>query len=200
MAPVPMESILAAPTWPASLANFVTWCLMWDPRSRPTSIQALQHEYFRDAIDPLLPRASTPSRVAKKTSELNMKPSRDSMVETAVTPTLEKKNSWFRKSFIGARTDGIVSPPPTTDRPRAEKRNTWHAPKLSSGNGSSNNAAPMMILPSIKPVSPLSDAVSVQAARAREEDGSPTEKERKKAEEKAVKKIGRQLSVHSRAF
>lgn len=199
MAPVPMESILAAPTWPVSLANFVTWCLMWDPRCRPTSIQALQHEYFRDAIDPLLPRASTPSRVVKKSSELAMKPSRDSMIEAAAAhPTLEKKNSWFRKSFIGGRTDGIVSPPPTTDnRPRPDKRNTWHAPKLSSGNGTSNNAAPMIILPSIKPVSPMSDAVSVQAGRTREEMGSPTDRERRKAEEKAVKKIGRQLSVHS---
>ncbi|KAA8904822.1 kinase-like domain-containing protein [Sphaerosporella brunnea] len=195
MAPVPMESILATPTWPASLAQFVTWCLMWDPRARPTSIQALQHEYFRDAVDPLLPRSATPSRASRKTAELSMKPSKDSMNENQ--PTLEKKNSWFRKSFIGVggRADGVVSPPPTTNpdaRIRVEKRSTWHAPKIGSGSGAANNGAPMMILPSIRPVSPLSDAVSVQAAR------SDTNKERRTTGEKAVKKIGRQLSVASK--
>jgi len=190
MAPVPMESILATPTWPASLAHFVTWCLMWDPRSRPTSVQALQHEYFKDAVDPLLPRTSTPSRMARKTSELTMKPSRDSMTEGI--PSLEKKSSWFRKSFM-------VSPPPTTNpeaRPRVEKRSTWHAPKVSSGGGQANNGAPMMILPSIRPVSPLSDAVSVQAARS--ENRTSSSKERRSKEEKAVKKIGRQLSIASK--
>lgn len=190
MAPVPMESILATPTWPTSLAHFVTWCLMWDPRSRPTSVQAIQHEYFKDAVDPLLPRTSTPSRIVKKTSELTMKPSRDSMTDSI--PTLEKKGSWFRKSFM-------VSPPPTTNpetRPRPEKRSTWHAPKVSSGDGQVNNGAPMMILPSIRPVSPLSDAVSVQAARG--ENGTSSSKERRSKEEKAVKKIGRQLSVASK--
>jgi meiosis induction protein kinase IME2/SME1 len=175
---------------------------MWDPKSRPTSIQALQHEYFRDAVDPLLPKASAPSRMARKNSELAMKPSRDS-INDAPHPTLEKKNSWFRKSFIVGRTDGVVSPPPTTNpdrdgKPRPEKRSTWHAPKISSGSGVANNGAPMMILPSIRPVSPLSDAVSVQAARVgRDENSNSTDKERRKMEEKAVKKIGRQLSVAS---
>lgn len=144
-----------------------------------------------------------------------MKPSRDSMMgdanasnapTAANPPTLEKKNSWFRKSFIGGRTDGgVVSPPPTTNadrdagRPaRPEKRSTWHAPKISSATGLSNNGAPMMILPSIRPVSPLSDAVSVQAARAgRDENGTSSDKDRRKMEEKAVRKIGRQLSVAS---
>jgi meiosis induction protein kinase IME2/SME1 len=163
---------------------------MWDPRSRPTSIQALQHEYFRDAVDPLLPRSATPSRASRKNAELSMKPSKDSMLEGV--PTLEKKNSWFRKSFIGGRMDGVVSPPPTTNpetRPRAEKRSTWHAPKITSGGGAANNGAPMMILPSIRPVSPLSDAVSAQAE---------TNKERRSTGERAVKKIGRQLSVASK--
>ena len=214
-----MESILAAPTWPVSLAQFVTWCLMWDPKSRPTSIQALQHEYFRDAVDPLLPRSSTPSRIPRKNSELAMKPSRDSMMNDANAaapvaasataaatanppPTLEKKNSWFRKSFIGGRADGgVVSPPPTTnaDKPRPEKRSTWHAPKISSATGLSNNGAPMMILPSIRPVSPLSDAVSVQAARVGRDEarGASSGKDRRKMEDKVVKKIGRQLSVAS---
>lgn len=195
-----MESILQAPTWPASLATFVTQCLMWDPRNRPTSIQALQHEYFKDAVDPLQPRSNTPSRMPRKQSELGTKQSRDSITEAQ--PTLEKKNSWFRKSFIGTvRGDGVVSPPPTTTldfKPKSEKRSTWHAPKAQSGSGTSNNAAPMMILPTIRPVSPLSDAVSVEAARARRENHSPSmEKERRRMEEKTVKKLGRQLSVAS---
>lgn len=201
MAPVPMETILVAPTWPASLATFVTHCLMWDPRNRPTSMQALQHDYFKDAIDPLQLRSSTPSRMLRKQSELGMKQSRDSMNDSQ--PTLEKKASWFRKSFIGnSRGDGVVSPPPTTVerefKPRSEKRSTWHAQKIPSGNGASNNAAPMMILPTIRPVSPLSDAVSVEAARVRRENDSPSvERERRKMEEKTVKKLGRQLSVAS---
>lgn len=200
MAPVPMESILQAPTWPTSLATFVTQCLMWDPRNRPTSIQALQHEYFKDAVDPLQPRSNTPSRMLRKQSELGTKQSRDSITEAQ--PTLEKKNSWFRKSFIGTvRGDGVVSPPPTTTldfKPKSEKRSTWHAPKAPSGGGTSNNAAPMMILPTIRPVSPLSDAVSVEAAKARRENQSPSmEKERRRMEEKTVKKLGRQLSVAS---
>lgn len=198
MAPVPIETILQSPAWPTSLAQFVTWCLMWDPKSRPTSIQALQHEYFRDAIDPLQPRATTPSRMLKKSSELLMKQSRDSVADGH---TLEKKGSWFRKSFIG-RSDGVVSPPPTTnaerERARSDKRSTWHAPKINSGKGGSTAGAPMMILPSIKPVSPLSDAVSVQAARGpREEPVSVTDRDRKRMEDKTVRKISRQLSVAS---
>jgi len=166
-------------------------------------MQALQHEYFRDAVDPLMPRISTPSRMLRKNSELTIKPSRDSMNEPQPQPTLEKKNSWFRRSIIG-RGDGVVSPPPTTNpdrdyKPRADKRSTWHAPKHSnSPNGVPMNGAPMMILPSIKPVSPLSDTVSVQAARVgREEQRMSMDKERRRLEERAGKKIGRQLSIAS---
>ena len=32
----------------ASLSQLVSWCLKWDPKSRPTSTQALNHEYFAD--------------------------------------------------------------------------------------------------------------------------------------------------------
>lgn len=189
MAPVPIESLLPPSQWPASLAHFVTWCLMWDPRNRPTSIQALQHEFFRDAVDPLMPRAVTPSRlsmISKKSGELSMKASRDSMIDDS-RPTLDKKPSWFRKSFIGGRSDGVLSPPPTNNpeqslKQRIEKRSTWHAPKPAQVGA---NGAPIMILPSIKPVSPLSDTVSVQAAKGA---GAP---------ETMVKKLGRQLSVAS---
>ncbi|KAH9203319.1 kinase-like domain-containing protein [Leptodontidium sp. 2 PMI_412] len=50
MAPQSMSSILQNP-WPASLSNLVTWCLMWEPKSRPTSTQALSHEFFVDSIN-----------------------------------------------------------------------------------------------------------------------------------------------------
>lgn len=199
MAPVPMETILPSPQWPSSLAQFVTSCLLWDPKARPTSMQALQNEYFRDAVDPLMPRTpvAASSRMSKKSGDLVSKQSLDSMQDVRHHPTLEKKGSWFRKSFIGGRSEGIISPPPTTNTDkRAEKRSTWHAPKLHTGSSNPANGAPMMILPSIKPVSPLSDAVSVQASRAErgEKDG---EKDRQRMDEKAVKKIGRQLSQAS---
>ena len=53
-----METILRAPQWPAALSSFVTWCLMWDPKNRPTSAEAMKHEYFNAAIDPLRPKSS----------------------------------------------------------------------------------------------------------------------------------------------
>jgi meiosis induction protein kinase IME2/SME1 len=64
-------------------------------------------------------------------------------------------------------------------RPNASKRATWT-------HGVPSNGAPIPILPSIRPVSPLSDAVTAQASvRAAEAEG------------KVAKKIGRQLSVAS---
>ncbi|KAI5289822.1 hypothetical protein KEM54_003132 [Ascosphaera aggregata] len=69
MAPHAMDTILTTPQWPASLANFVTWCLMWDPKNRPTAQQALSHEYFIDAIDPLRPKSSTSRLLGRRTSE-----------------------------------------------------------------------------------------------------------------------------------
>src|SRR5579871_4344612 len=55
-----MTNILTPP-WPKSLAEFVVWCLAWDPKKRPTSIQCLQHEYFRDVEKYLPIREPIPS-------------------------------------------------------------------------------------------------------------------------------------------
>lgn len=195
MAPHSMDTILQAPQWPASLANFVTWCLMWDPRNRPTSSQALAHEYFHDAFDPLRLKSSSSRLLGRKQSDLSAKDSPDA------SPSITSKtSSWLRRSLVARESapavpqHGVQQPSPrpspaqtnsvdvassTKTRPNANKRATWT-------NGVPANGAPIPILPSIRPVSPLSDAVTAQASvRAAEGD------------EKAAKKIGRQLSVAS---
>src|SRR5438105_9419187 len=105
MAPHSLDTILPSPQWPASLAQFVTWCLMWDPKARPTSAQALAHEYFSDAVDPLKPKptSSSPRTLRSRNSELS-RPSRENLQQlvsqTQQQPqVLNSKPSWFRKSF-----------------------------------------------------------------------------------------------------
>ncbi|KAL2825160.1 kinase-like protein [Aspergillus cavernicola] len=195
MAPHAMESILPAPQWPAALSNFVTWCLMWDPKSRPTSSQAMSHEYFADAVEPLLrPRSSTARLLGRKQSEKSVK---SPTKETYDSPMLTTKPSWFRRSLIGRS----ESPAPTIEteqpikpalvsyestpetqiaktKPAATKRATWA------------HGAPMPILPSIRPVSPLSNAVTAQANPPAHGDSAANGA-------KSSKKIGRQLSVNS---
>ncbi|KAJ5318894.1 uncharacterized protein N7506_011598 [Penicillium brevicompactum] len=196
MAPHAMESVLQPPMWPAAFAEFVTWCLMWDPKNRPTSTQALNHEYFADAVDPVRPKSSTSSRLlGRKQSEKSFK---SPTLTPGDSPTLSSKPSWFRRSLI-ARSD---SPAPTIEdttprqsavtnitvpeiqpvkpRPANTKRATW-----ASG-------APMPILPSIRPVSPLSNSVTAQAnATVAHSESS------KSSDTSASTKIGRQLSVNS---
>ena len=196
MAPHALDTILQAPQWPASLANFVTWCLMWDPRGRPTSTQALAHEYFQDALDPLRLKSSSSRLLGRKQSDISGKESPDA------SPSLTSKtSSWLRRSLVARESAPAVpqhtstqaaSPRPspaqatasdanslTKQRPNPTKRATWT-------NGVPANGAPIPILPSIRPVSPLSAEVTAQASvRAAEGD------------EKAAKKIGRQLSVAS---
>lgn len=199
MAPHSLETVLPAPQWPASLANFVTWCLMWDPKTRPTSRQAMEHEYFQDATDPLRPKSSGASRLlGRRPSTLGAESAEHGHGLTT------KTSSWFRKS-LGGR-EPIVPPVPehaqvlqnstrpaavhasTMDvsnvvnktRPAATKRATW-------ANGTTGNSAPMPILPSIKPVSPLPDQTTAKADVRRAEQ----------TEERQGKKIGRQLSVNS---
>lgn len=202
MAPHSLETVLPAPTWPASLAHFVTWCLMWDPKVRPTSRQALEHEYFADALDPLRPKSSSTARMLGRKSS-NVGSAADSLENNHVLAT--KTSSWFRKS-LGARDNAAPAVPEhvqavqtaasrpspvhantteaasiaTKNRPGATKRATWT-------NGANGNAAPIPILPSIRPVSPLPDAVTAQANTRQTED----------YEERHGKKIGRQLSVNS---
>ena len=206
-----MESILQTPQWPIGLSNFVTWCLMWDPKNRPTSFQAMNHEYFADAIDPLTrPKSSTPRLLGRKQSGYDHRASK----EQSDGPTLASRPSWFRKSLIGRESVPVVpqhsnpqlmSPNPspinhssTTPvvtesskfRPNASKRATWsNGPTASLG-------APMPILPSIRPISPLSNAVTAQAR------STTIAEEQEKARSNDVptpekKKIGRQLSLAS---
>ncbi|KAK3946402.1 kinase-like domain-containing protein [Diplogelasinospora grovesii] len=231
MAPHSMDTILQSPQWPASLSQFVTWCLMWDPKHRPTSSQALAHEYFTDAVDPMRPKSSASRILGRKQSDLSR--GKDS---AASTPT-SSKPSWFRKSLIGrsesSEVVAVVTPAPapapapvavvapqqptikedaapaparpsppvhavsettaaSKTRPAAGKRTTWT-------NGPSN-VAPMPILPTIRPISPLSDAVTAQASNRTPSynDAYANGVQRHlTVEEKTPKKIGRQLSVAS---
>ncbi|KAI2468259.1 kinase-like protein [Annulohypoxylon bovei var. microspora] len=197
MAPHSMDTILQTPQWPTSLSQFVTWCLMWDPKNRPTSTQALAHDYFTDAVDPLRPKSSASRILGRKQSDIGRGKDTNSATSTSSKP------SWFRKSLIGRndstdssaaqvsvkdivtapRPSPIQSPetnevPAPKPRPAPGKRTTWT-------NGPSN-VAPMPILPTIRPISPLSDAVTAQASNR-----TP------RSDEKGSKKIGRQLSVAS---
>ncbi|KAK4146475.1 kinase-like domain-containing protein [Dichotomopilus funicola] len=212
MAPHSMDTFLPTPQWPASLARFVTWCLMWDPKSRPTSTQAISHEYFTDAVDPLRPKSSASKILGRKQSDVSRGKDSVSSASTASKP------SWFRKSLIGRtesvevmavaaqpavkeapapapappRAQPMVAPEPPAPKPRpaAQKRSTWT-------NGPSN-VAPMPILPTIRPISPLSDAVTAQANnRAPYNDAYANGVRVLPVEEKGSKKIGRQLSVQS---
>ena len=212
MAPHSMETILRPPQWPVELSDFVTWCLMWDPKNRPTSVQAMNHPYFVDAVDPLRPKSSTTRLLGRKHSSIESKQQR----ESTESPAISSKPSWFRKSLIGRDSSPAVSPQATKvqtvsprpspvhastisevtastkPRPFASKRATWT-------NGTNPNVgAPMPILPTIRPISPFSDAVTAQAHSRLTGDftgqnasGTATN------ESKASKKIGRQLSVAS---
>ncbi|KAJ4307174.1 Serine/threonine protein kinase [Collariella sp. IMI 366227] len=203
MAPHSLDSFLPSPQWPPSLARFVTWCLMWDPRSRPTSTQALAHEYFTDAVDPLRPKSSASKILGRKQSDVSR--GKDSINST----NSSTKPSWFRKSLIG-RSESVegmsvvqqpIAPRPAAiapivevsaapkPRPAAQKRATWT-------NGPSN-VAPMPILPTIRAISPLSDAVTAQASNRMPYNDAYANGIRAPVEEKASKKIGRQLSVQS---
>ncbi|KAL4933404.1 serine/threonine-protein kinase [Aspergillus undulatus] len=194
MAPHSMESILPASQWPAALSHFVTWCLMWDPKNRPTSSQAMNHEYFADAIDPLAlrPRSSTARLLGRKQSEKSVK---SPTKETYDAPTLSSKPSWFRRSLIGrSESPAPVLEPEQPSKPTlvaydspAESQ-TLKPKQSTSKRATWASGAPMPILPSIRPVSPLSNAVTAQAKPPAQEDSNGA---------KSSKKIGRQLSVNS---
>ncbi|KAL4781616.1 kinase-like protein [Aspergillus varians] len=194
MAPHSMESILPAPQWPAALSHFVTWCLMWDPKSRPTSSQAMNHEYFADAVDPLRPKSSTARLLGRKQSEKSVK---SPTKETYDSPTLSTKSSWFRRSLIGRSECPAL--PLESEQPSKPTMisfdSTAEAQMLKPKQTTTKRAtwahgAPMPILPSIRPVSPLSNAVTAQAnlpARGNSHSNGT----------KSSKKIGRQLSLNS---
>lgn len=217
MAPHAMETILRPPQWPIALSNLVTWCLMWDPQNRPTSGQAMSHEYFCDAMDPMRPKPSTTRLLGRKHSAVEPKANRDS----SEPPPLTSKPSWFKKTLITresapavpqhpskSRTESPapiaeqhVKPghlntpettPPAKSRPSAAKRATWT-------NGLTPLVgAPMPILPSIRPISPFSDSVTAQAHRRMSNHGpSKIVESTSRENTKASKKVGRQLSVAS---
>lgn len=198
MAPHAMETILQPPQWPLAFSNFVTWCLMWDPKNRPTSKQAMEHEFFADALDPLRPKSSS-RLLGRKHSDLSFR-SKD----TVEPPTITSKPSWFRRSLI-ARDSAPAVPQHTPEpkaaqqepeslvsrlRPHASKRATWT-------NGTNpTGTAPMPILPSIRPISPLPNAVTAQASSTFTSQAESMPSSSKPIEEKS-KKIGRQLSINS---
>jgi meiosis induction protein kinase IME2/SME1 len=197
MAPHAMETILQPPQWPLAFSNFVTWCLMWDPKNRPTSRQAMEHEFFVDAVDPLRPKSSS-RLLGRKHSDLSFR-SKDGVE----TPTITSKPSWFRRSLIARESapavpqhHAEVKPVPQESeslvsrlRPQASKRATW-------ANGSNNSGiAPMPILPSIRPISPLPHAVNAQASSTF--STQPDSRNDAITTEEKTKKIGRQLSINS---
>ena len=220
MAPHSMESIIRPPQWPKALAEFVTWCLMWDPKARPTCTEALSHEYFADAIDPLRPKSSTQASAMRflgrkqSTPDTIIKPPRESVE----SPPLSSKPSWFRKSLIRDQAP-LASPPPEpvnkqlpSPRPSPVHAKTMHvqAPEPAPAklrafankratwtNGAKpNDVAPMPILPSIRPISPFSASVTAQANDRVHHAGNINGSSQDPAD-KGPKKIGRQLSVAS---
>lgn len=195
MAPHAIDTILKAPQWPAALSQFVTWCLMWDPKARPTSSQALAHEYFADAVDPLRPKSSASRILGRKMSDLSKSSEKK---EQGITSS---RSSWFRKSIIGrSETPEVAAARPApvyataaagasaaTARASNSKRSTW--------THGVSNAAPMPILPSIRPISPLSDAVHAKANNGEAAAAAAAAINNANVQEK--KKLGRQLSVAS---
>ena len=211
MAPHSMDTILQPPQWPLALSNFVTWCLMWDPNNRPTSAQAMNHEYFIDAVDPLRPKSSTSRMLSRKHSSYDSR----SHKEAVDSPPTSIRTSWFSRKSLIARESApavpqhssnaqLASPGPSPihantlpvipvedkNRPAASKRATWAVGSTPSVG------APMPILPSIRPISPLSNAVTAQA-RSTLIGGAGQDLHHNATAAKSSKKIGRQLSVAS---
>lgn len=207
MSPHTLDTVLQPPQWPLSLSHFVTWCLAWDPKSRPTCAQAMSHEYFADAVDPLRPKSSGSRLLGRKHSSVY-----DVNTSEANQTLSSKTSSWFRRSLI-ARDSAPVVPQATHQeqpvsptnqdtshdqyantsghRPSASKRNTW-------ASGSQANGAPMPILPSIRPISPLSNAVTAQAHAGVQMPNEPHQRtQQQHMQQSKPKKIGRQLSQAS---
>ena len=180
----------------------------------------MKHEYFSDAIDPLRPKSSGSRLLGRKHSSIDGKSQRDSTDGAAQS----SRSSWFRKSLVRDHSPAlpiqvpsphsqITSPnrsptyhaktvetvPPAAEststiryRPFANKRATWT-------NGTNpSNAAPMPILPSIRPISPFSNTVTAQSHNnpAYNSTGQATATI-PSLDSKPSKKIGRQLSIQS---
>jgi len=199
MAPHTIDEFLPAPEWPAELCDFITWCLAWDPDQRPTATDAMHHQYFADALDPVRPKSAASSRMlGRKTPDHEMPQDPRDSNHTLTSRT----SSWFRKSLnakdhapaiqhqpvLRAESPVRQSPPkpepavqpPADSRPAAVKRATWSI-------GASQYGAPMPFLPAIKPISPVPIAVHAQA---QESFNSP-------AREEPTATLTRQLSMLS---
>lgn len=202
MMPHGMDTILPAPQWPPSLRSFVTQCLLWDPKARPTTAECLQHEYFQDAHDPLRPKSSS-RLIGRKRSDLGHPRPNNQSIDSTQSLT-SKGASWIRKSLVAREsapavpqhfpephtisprmtpTEQAAAPAPVQEqivRPVPVKRNTWaNAP---------SNGAPMQLLPSIGPVAPLTMNVNAQRHAAAQPE---------RAEANPTPKIGRHLSMAS---
>lgn len=197
MMPHGMDTILPAPQWPPSLRLFVTQCLLWDPKARPTTAECLQHEYFQDAHDPLRPKSSS-RLMSRKRSDLGH-PRPNQSIDSTQSLT-SKGASWIRKSLVAREsapavpqhfpephaisprmtpTEQVPAPAPVQEnvaRPVLVKRTTWA------------DGAPMQLLPSIRPVAPLTINVNAQGHAAPQQQSDIAN---------APSKIGRQLSMAS---
>ncbi|EOD53077.1 Meiosis induction protein kinase [Neofusicoccum parvum] len=179
MAPHAMDTILQAPEWPASLSNFVTWCLMWDPKTRPTSTQALCHEFFQDAVDPLRPKSSASRFLSRKHSDMSNSSGKDSTDAPSLT---SKTSSWFRKSLVArdsapAVPQHISAPKPISPQPSPQASNTSAGTLTTKQRRDAAKRATW--------TNGVSANVTAQA------------NQNQSANEKATKKIGRQLSLAS---
>ena len=207
-----MDTILQTPQWPQALSDFVTWCLMWDPKNRPNSYQAMHHEYFADAVDPLMRPKS--GRLLGRRQQTAPEP-RVSKEATEAPALAKQRSSWFRKSFVAHDSTPAVPQPSNPQlasprpspvhhsnshpidprpispkvRPNANKRTTWT-------NGPTSLQAPMPILPSIRPISPLSNQVIAEARSTNRADADPRQQVPDMPTPEK-KKLGRQLSVAS---
>ncbi len=207
-----METILRPPQWPPAFSNFVTQCLMWDPKVRPTSSEAMRHEYFTDAVDPLRPKSS---RILNKNKHVSVD-SKAQRESTDIPGLTSHRSSWFRKSVVRDPSPAVAQPTLTTKPPASPRPPPVHAKTLSVDvapeatntskyrpfgnkratwtNGTAPpNAAPMPILPSIRPISPFSTTITAQA----HSNQAQTPVAPPATENKPTKKIGRQLSIQS---
>ncbi|RKF64716.1 Sporulation protein kinase pit1 [Erysiphe neolycopersici] len=207
MAPHSIDQILPSPQWPGSLSSLITWCLKWDPKSRPTSLQALTHEFFADAFDPLRVKSLSPKSLGRKKSDSGYRTSKD----TNEISNHSSKSSWFRKSLIG-RSEKCSDPNQTmTKEVQILRRSPSHATEIliaktrplhtkrSMLNNGTTGIAPIAILPTIRPISPLSDTVTAQANNRSPSccDNYSTNNRYSIVDDQTGKKIGRHLSIAS---
>jgi meiosis induction protein kinase IME2/SME1 len=90
MPPIALREIMGK-TWPNSLLTLATSCMLWDPRSRPTSQEALQHEFFH------------PQREKRMSLLGKVQHSLDNLKEGST-----HRQSWFRRKEKQPRTEGFV--------------------------------------------------------------------------------------------